>query len=681
MAFSVSPSVIVREVDASQVVPAIATPPAAIAGVFGWGPTDETILITSENQLVDRYGKPTDSNYETWFTAADYLAYSNALYVHRASTTGAASADADTVVLFTADTAYANTAANTYVEGVTPGSIGTVDSANSIYGAFEAKYEGALGNSIDVAYVKAGSYESDIFDAGDIENQTILFGAGDVRSDQVTQEIEFASTTTTFQSQDTNITGLGDGDLVTIGNDSVGYQNLTVSSFSKLNIGANGSILSDDDAANTALFDPAATVPIGTYQYTITFDTKYTLAETELNKLSMKRKWKHASLFGKSPDTNNYHIAVIDRGGSITGNAGTVLEKFENISTAAGATLSDGRTNYYETVIENLSSWVNVANTAAFLAGTSEYETLSDGADGTAEGSASFGPVALAYDNFANANEIDISFVLQGKGDDNGQIANYIIGNIADSRRDCVAFVSPSKEAVVDELKTNSKLSKAIAYRNKVTASSYMVMDSGYKYRYDKYNDVYRWTPLNGDMAGLCSRVQPFESPAGYRKGVIKNVIKLAFNPNKAQRDQLYSSDINPVISQVGQGILLFGDKTGQGFASAFDRINVRRLFIAVEKSIATAAQSFLFELNDEFTQTQFRNIVEPFLREIQGRRGIIDFRVVSDETVNTPQVIDSNMFKASIFIKPARSINVIELTFVATRSGVEFDEIVGQLT
>ena len=673
MAFSVSPSVIVREVDASQVVPAIATPPAAIAGVFGWGPTDETILITSENQLVDRYHKPNDSNYETWFTAADYLAYSNALYVRRAETTGSAKADGDTIVLFDANTAYANTSANGYVEGTTPGSIGTVDSANSVYGAFEAKYVGALGNAIDVAYVKAGSYEADIFDAGDIENQTVLFGGDGTPAAQVTQEIGFATQTTTFQSVATNITDLGDGDLVTIGNDSVGYQNLVVSSFTKQIIGSNGSVLTGDDASNTALF--------GTYQYTINFERKYTLAETELNKLSMKRKWKHASLFGKAPDTNNYHIAVIDRTGDVSGDAGTVLEKFENISTSAGATLSDGRTNYYETVIDNLSSWVNVANTAAFLAGTSEYETMSNGADGTAEGSASFGPTALAYDNFASANEIDISFVLQGKGDDNGQIANYIIGNIADSRRDCVAFVSPSKEAVVDELKTNTKLTNVIEYRNKLTASSYMVLDSGYKYRYDKYNDVYRWTPLNGDMAGLCSRVQPFESPAGYRKGVIKNVIKLAFNPNKDQRDQLYSSDVNPVISQVGQGILLFGDKTGQGFASAFDRINVRRLFIAIEKSIATAAQSFLFELNDEFTQTQFRNIVEPFLREIQGRRGIIDFRVVSDETVNTPQVIDANMFKASIFIKPARSINVIELTFVATRSGVEFDEIVGQLT
>jgi phage tail sheath protein FI len=206
-------------------------------------------------------------------------------------------------------------------------------------------------------------------------------------------------------------------------------------------------------------------------------------------------------------------------------------------------------------------------------------------------------------------------------------------------------------------------------------------MDSGYKYRYDKYNDVYRWTPLNGDMAGLASRVQPFESPAGFRKGVIKNVVKLAFNPNKAQRDQLYSSDINPVMSQVGQGIVLFGDKTGLGLQSAFDRLNVRRLFISVEKAIANAAQSFLFELNDEFSQTQFKNIVEPFLREIQGRRGIIDFRVISDSTVNTPAVVDQGKFKANIFIKPARSINVIELTFVATRTGIEFEEIVGSIS
>ena len=224
-------------------------------------------------------------------------------------------------------------------------------------------------------------------------------------------------------------------------------------------------------------------------------------------------------------------------------------------------------------------------------------------------------------------------------------------------------------------------LTKIIEHRNKIQNSSYWFMDSGYKYRYDKYNDKYRYVPMNGDCAGLAARVEPYESPAGYRKGVLKNVVKLKFNPNKAQRDQLYSADVNPVMSQTGQGILLFGDKTGYGITSAFDRINVRRLFIAVEKAIATAANSFLFELNDEFTQTQFKNIVEPFLREIQGRRGITDFRVISDATVNTPEVIDQNKFKANIFIKPARSINVIELTFVATRTGIEFDEIVGSLT
>jgi phage tail sheath protein FI len=309
------------------------------------------------------------------------------------------------------------------------------------------------------------------------------------------------------------------------------------------------------------------------------------------------------------------------------------------------------------------------------------YERFSGGTDATTESNTTLSALAFAYDTLKNTNEIDISSVLGGKADDAGTRANYLISNVVDYRRDCVAYLSPSKEAVVDELKTNAKLTNAIAWRNRIQNSSYWFMDSGYKYRYDKYNDVYRYTPLNGDMAGLAARVDSWESPAGFRKGIIKNVVKLAFNPSKAQRDQLYSADINPVMAQAGRGIVLFGDKTGLGINSAFDRINVRRLFISVEKAIATAAESFLFEFNDEFTQTQFKNIVDPFLRDIQGRRGIIDFRVVSDSTVNTPEVIDQNKFRASIFIKPARSINVIELTFVATRTGVEFDEIVGQLT
>jgi phage tail sheath protein FI len=300
--------------------------------------------------------------------------------------------------------------------------------------------------------------------------------------------------------------------------------------------------------------------------------------------------------------------------------------------------------------------------------------------DGSSESSIPFGRVALGYDLYRDSAEVDIAFILQGKAT-SANLGNYIIQNIAERRKDCMAFISPPFAEVVSPANPQVKMTNIIAFRGQLPGSSYFFMDSGYKYRYDKYNDLYRWVPLNGDMAGLCSRIEPWESPAGYKRGVIKNVVKLAFNPNKEQRDQLYGNDINPVISQVGQGVLLFGDKTGLGTAtgSAFTRINVRRLFITVEKAIATIAASFLFDFNDEFTQTQFRNSVEPLLRDIQGRRGIIDFRVISDATVNTPDVIDRNIFRGNIFIKPARTINFIELTFVATRTGVEFDEIIGQ--
>ena len=238
------------------------------------------------------------------------------------------------------------------------------------------------------------------------------------------------------------------------------------------------------------------------------------------------------------------------------------------------------------------------------------------GSAGRTESAATLADLAGGYDLFKSSNEIDVSFVLGGKSDDAGNLGTYLISNVADYRKDAIAFISPAKSDVVDESKTEKKLANVIAFKNSLPSSSYSVIDSGYKYRYDRYNDVYRYTPLNGDIAGLASRVEPFESPAGFRKGVIKNVVKLAFNPNKSQRDQLYSNEVNPVMAQVGQGIVLFGDKTGFGQNSAFDSLNVRRLFIAVEKAIANAAESFLFELNDEFTQAQFKGIVEPFLRD-----------------------------------------------------------------
>jgi hypothetical protein len=477
-----------------------------------------------------------------------------------------------------------------------------------------------------------------------------------------------------FETANTNqLATLTTGDVLTVGNDSVGYQDLIVSTFTETEL---------ETTFGTG--NSAVTVTTA-YQYDVSFTSRYTLAETELDEIGFTKKWQHNGIFGSAPSAGHIHVAVIDEDGSVTGAAGTVVERFENLSTTVGAVGPQGQTNYYSNVIENFSSWVKVANTAVISSQASSsvavYESMVNGTDAATESNATLAAMAFAYDTLKNSNELDISMVMVGKSDDAAARANYILSNVVDYRRDCVMLVSPSKEAVVDELKTNAKLTNAIAHRNKIQNSSYMFMDSGYKYRYDKYNDVYRWTPLNGDMAGLISRVDAWESPAGFRKGVIKNVVKLAFNPSKPQRDQLYGADINPVMSQTGRGIVLFGDKTGLGMASAFDRINVRRLFIAVEKSIATAAESFLFEFNDEFTQTQFKNIVDPFLRDIQGRRGIIDFRVISDSTVNTPEVIDRNEFRASIFIKPARSINVIELTFVATRTGIEFDEIVGQIS
>lgn len=644
MAFSVSPSVIVREVDASQTVPGVATAPAAIAGIFKWGPVNDPILITSENDLVDRFGKPTDENYETFFTASDYLSYANALYVVRADDSSVVANS--TTVVFDAN------------NDIVPG--------DSVYGAFEAKYPGALGNSIEVSWSTAAAYQESIAIVGQIDDNAISNNA-------VTQTIDFNSNAVSFEISNTAVVPTIDiGDVLVVGNASVGFQELVVSSQSLTDV---------EETFGTG--NTAVTVTTG-YTQAIGFTTRYTLAESALSKLSIVKKWRHNSLFGKAPSTNHLHIAVVDKDGAITGTPNAVLEVFENISTTPGAVNAQGATNYFETVIANMSSWVSIANTAVIGTATqaqNQYERMEDGTDASTETSATLASLAFAYDTLKNSNEIDISFVLGGKADNAGVRANYIVSNVADYRKDCVAFLSPSKEAVVDEVKTNSKLENAIAYRNKIQNSSYWFMDSGYKYRYDKYNDKYRWTPLNGDMAGLSSRVDAWESPAGYRKGIIKNVIKLAFNPSKPQRDQLYSADVNPVMSQTGRGIVLFGDKTGLGTQSAFDRINVRRLFIAVEKSIANAAESFLFEFNDDFTQTQFKNIVDPFLRDIQGRRGIIDYRVVSDSTVNTPEVIDQNKFRASIFIKPARSINVIELTFVATRTGVEFDEIVGQLT
>ncbi|NDG32938.1 hypothetical protein EB118_23075, partial [bacterium] len=358
----------------------------------------------------------------------------------------------------------------------------------------------------------------------------------------------------------------------------------------------------------------------------------------------------------------------------------------------------DGSTNYYKTVINNTSNYLWWANDRSGAASansgtltTSSTTTpltisMNSGTDGYNESNTTnITNIITAYDFFKSAEDIDISLVLAGKATNTGtngtQLANYLIDNIAESRKDCVVFVSPMKEDVINN--SGSEVNDVKDFKDSLRSTSYAVCDSGYKYQYDKYNDIYRWIPLNGDIAGLCVRTDsdrdPWFSPAGFNRGQIKNIIKLAYNPSKAHRDILYKAGVNPVVTFPGQGTILYGDKTCLSKPSAFDRINVRRLFIVLEKAIATAAKFTLFEFNDEFTRAQFRNLVEPFLRDVQGRRGIYDFKVVCDTTNNTAEVIDRNEFIGDIYVKPAKSINFIQLNFVAVRTGVEFSEIVGQ--
>jgi hypothetical protein len=414
--------------------------------------------------------------------------------------------------------------------------------------------------------------------------------------------------------------------------------------------------------------------------------------------------WTYRNYFTSAPSTSaqataaggyndEMHIVVIDEDGLFTGTKGAILETFAFLSKASDAVIN-GDTNYYKQVIFNQSkyvyaidpidytntnaSWGRPSNTNFYQLDTVKTVSLQSGSYGMPVD----GELQDAYDLFNNKESIDISLIITGAA--TVPVQQYVINNIASSRGDCVAFISPPSANVVNQAGNETTNINAWLTALNVAAGpgSYTVADSGWKYQYDKYSNIYRWVPLNGDIAGLCvytdSVRDPWFSPAGFNRGAIKNCIKLAWNPSKTYRDTLYAAGVNPVVSFPGQGTVLFGDKTLQNKPSAFDRINVRRLFITLEKAISTAAKFSLFELNDEFTRAQFVALVTPFLRDIQGRRGITDFKVVCDTTNNTAQVIDSNQFVGDIYIKPARSTNYIQLNFVAVGTGVDFATIVG---
>lgn len=564
MAFQLSPGVNVSEIDLTTIVPSVATSIGAFAGPFAWGPIGEIITISDEVRLADRFGKPDSTNYEYWFSAANFLAYTNTLKVVRAAS------------IATTRNAVANSSATAILIKNQDDWEANYSNGQATVGEFAARYAGDIGNSLKVSMADANTYAS----------------------------------------------------------------------------------------------------------------------------------WSYSTSFTSAPSTSTYvsnkgglrdevHVIVIDEDGKFTGTRGQVLEVFPFLSKASDAKDDSGNSIYYRNVIASDSkyihwmdhptaigtgaSWGNTAigtgSGSTFANLTSNVTvSLSNGADGTI----ATANVVTAYNYFANGDSVDVSLLISGPAD--ATVAGSLI-DMAGSRKDCVAFISPTKASVVNN--AGSEASAAVTYRNTLTSSSYAVIDGNWKYQYDKYNDVYRWVPCNGDIAGLCARTDqerdPWFSPGGLNRGILKNTIKLAWNPTKTDRDTLYVAGINPVVTFQGEGTVLFGDKTMQSKPSAFDRINVRRLFIVLEKAIARAARYSLFEFNDQFTRAQFVAMVEPFLRDVQGRRGITDFRVVCDETNNTGEVIDRNEFIGDIYIKPARSINFIQLNFVAVRTGVSFDEVVGK--
>jgi len=631
MAFQLSPGVNVSEIDLTTIVPSVATSIGGIAGNFNWGPVGEVVTVSDEVRLASRFGKPDSINYENWFSAANFLAYSNNLKVVRAANTSStlnATANGSGVLIKNEDDYVSNRETGT----------------NTAYGPFGARCAGALGNSLRISICPSSTaFSSNLTSTSSVTANAASVGA------------------TTINVTGNPTTNLYAGDLVSfdggttyIRTTAVNASNVVLATAITANVSAGSAIL---------------------------------------------RKWQYADNFGVAPGTSDYaadktgsndelHVIVIDEDGKFSGIANTVLEKYSFVSKASDAVNNDGSANYYKTVINSKSqyvwwlshqpggvNWGNAALGTTFTnINTPFTASMSAGADGTI-GNAE---VIAAYDYLANPDEVDVSLIISGAG--NATIATSLI-TLAETRKDAMVFLSPTKASVVDN--AGSESADVLSFRDSLTSSSYAVLDSGYKYQFDKYNNVYRWVPLNGDVAGTCARTDqerdPWFSPGGLNRGIIRNVIKLSWNPTKAERDNLYVKGVNPVVSFPGEGTILFGDKTMLSRPSAFDRINVRRLFIVLEKTIARAARSTLFEFNDQFTRAQFVNLVEPFLRDVQGRRGVTDFRVVCDESNNTPEVIDRNEFVGDIYIKPSRSVNFIQLNFVAVRTGVSFDEIVGR--
>ena len=668
MAFLVSPGVQVNEVDLTNVVPAVATSIGAIAGAFEKGPVSTIVNISSEEELVEIFGKPQGSSnqFETFFSAANFLKYTDSLKVVRA------------------ESALVNAGANS---GVLIRDLDHYDASFSTgqgsNGEWTARTAGTWANGIKVEIcATATAFEQDL-STNNLVNQA---------------DVAVGDTTIVVDDADASGYAFNVGDLISFYSDTA--NTVSVDDFNEYQVTA---INTSTNALTVRLKDDPAGAGL---QTAIPNDSK------------IKRRWKYADQFSGAPGTSEYntnnsrgsgdelHVIVADGTGDITGydtdTAGNrtkgVIEAFGFMSKNSSAKGPQGGSIYYPDVIRaksNFIYWTDHISAGSNWGTdtTSTYTavdtiTIDELTGGTDDYATTAGEIELAYDKFKDTESEDINLVIGGSSSivadtSTGHDTHVtMITNLVEGRKDCVGFVSPYRSATVGVTTSAKQASNVRVAADLCPSSSYMVFDSGYMYMYDKYNDTYRFVPLNGSVAGLCANTDnvadAWFSPAGFNRGTVRGAIKLSFNPDKADRDILYQARVNPVVNFPGQGVTLFGDKTAQTKPSAFDRINVRRLFLVLEKAIATAAKFQLFEFNDEFTRAQFRSLIEPFLRDVQGRRGITDFLVKCDASNNTGSVIDRNEFVADIFVKPARSINFITLNFVATRTGVAFSEVGG---
>lgn len=708
MSFYNSPGVNVSEVDLTNIVPAVSSTDGGFVGVFNWGPLNDVVLISNENTLVANFGKPSADTAISFFTCANFLAYANKLRVVRVASTAHQS------VSYTVDTTGTTMTGTGFLNGTPALRVGSTvtnggntrtvtavasDTSATLSSAFPVNlddavvvasiYVGALNATAEHVTGSGNAGIGILVENDDDYEQNHVNGTSDVglwcakHVGELGNSLRVSTCPSTNAFSQTLAGTISTTGTAVTGSGTAFNTKLTVGSILK-------DVASGEERTVTAVASATA----------CTISSAFT---TNLSGATCKAIWQYASLFTSAPNTSSFaslvsgskdemHVIVIDEDGKFSGVPGTILEKYAFVSKASDAKTDDGSTNYYVNKI-NLTSkyirfmdhlpagtdWGTSAVNNEFVAPDAPNSYSLTGGRDVNTGSAIDGAKLIGLDKFADSDSTDVALLMLGES--TTAVTSYAINNIAEVRKDCIVFISPERADVVDN--SGNEVEDSIAFRNTLPSSSYAFMDNNWKYQYDKYNAVYRWIPLNGDIAGLAARTDEqadaWWSFAGYNRGNIKNVVKLAYSPTKAERDDLYNAGINSVISQSGTGTILFGDKTLLAKPSAFDRINVRRLFIILEKAISKASKSTLFEFNDNFTRSQFRNLVEPFLRDVQGKRGIYDFRVVCDSTNNTAEVVDRNEFIADIYVKPARSINFIQLNFVAVRTGVEFTTIVGK--